>query len=784
MNNSNAAKFQYSLNLRQLVIKLGIIFSFGLLFLMLSFRLNTPLSLATLPELNSPTTQPQTATPLQWNWLNPLPQGEHLTSIVCPAEDFCYSVGYSGTIVTNQHGKWEILQSGTLENLNSVACPTTQICYVVGNKGILLKTIDSGQSWLTKTVGITTTLQKIECPTEIICYLTAASYQGAGGFYLTEDGGSTWVNRNSLASWGDFSCPTFDTCYIFTSFKSLSKTVDSGLNWSSQTISGSYATSYVIDCPDANTCFAGLNQYSSIGLGKLFVTTLLKTVDGGLNWLPQGTPQKTSILSLGQLNCKNETTCYGLGAVNSFISGSSSPYFNLLLKTTDSGTSWITGTVNAPSRTLFGLDCVNQSCYAVGESGQILKSGDGSLTWQFDSSGNNLYWISIECVAYNRCYISNSIGALYSLKDGVGQFITTTEAYSIRNLNCFSWQVCYGKTYSNALLLTDNGWQSWITRTVPFTSSFGLECATLQVCYALTRSDNKVYRTSDGGLSWLDRSPTITKSFTAIKCVAADICYAGNEQFYKTVDGGQSWQLQHTPTPQDLNIVSISCPEELVCYIVRGTANFYAVTRDMPPSYTFHKTEDGGLTWKDTPFDLGLKSISCSTRLNCWVLNTNNNLRQTEDGGLSWITTTLSATYDMHPIINCQFGCIAANGQMLLTSMQVCREHLLVKSDQDTETCGTLRFAASHAQQGETIQFNPPTSGVLAITLAQNLTLPAGIKLVSQAGCQNPEQVILQGNGQVVLSGQNSLQGLQISGPQLLINSTGNVPSCLRIKRN
>lgn len=783
-------------------IKIATIISFGIIFVALSFGLNISTGLAIAPEKSL--VQQQEPMPIQWNWLNAVPQGNDLTTITCPAENFCYSVGYAGTILTNQHGKWELLQSGTSQNLFGLSCPTTQICYAAGDNGILLKTIDSGQSWLTKTVGVTTTLQKIDCPTTTNCYLKDYSAQN---FFVTENGGDSWSNRTpSAANLKDFSCPTFDSCYVFTGYnfysydKFITKTVDSGLNWSSQVISvsGSQA-SYLVDCIDSNTCFAGLNTGSTKGIGvppnSHIFTTLLKTTDGGLNWLPQGTAQTFPILTFGQLTCKNETTCYGVGRV---FNGFTPAYFTTLVKTTDSGASWITGTINMPAtpyyiENLTGMDCVNQSCYAVGKNGMLLKSTDGGLNWNFESSGHNLVWSDIECITYNSCLVSNYNGSIYKIADNIIQVITLTDSPELVKLSCPDWQVCYSVTTNNTFLTTNDSWQTWLTHTLPFTNSisltFRLECPVSQVCYILARN-GKVYRTGDDGLTWLDRSPTFTKTLTALKCVSNEVCYAGNNAFYKTTDGGLSWQLLYTPELQTLNVQDISCPEITVCYAVRGLYIFPPVIvprPPQPPNYNLHKTVDGGATWVDSVFTPTSVPtfISCSTRLDCW----RSDLKHTIDGGQTWLPDpTLSFAsdylYNSNPLVECRGGCVMVQGRHLLTNMPICREHLLVRSELDSEVCGTLRFATSHAQPGETIRFDLTTINSLGITLAQNLIVPPGVKLIGQTDCQNPNRVNLQGNGKLILSGENSLRGLQISGLQLTASSISNSLTCLQISRN
>ncbi|MBV9281153.1 MAG: hypothetical protein JOZ41_13815 [Chloroflexi bacterium] len=89
-----------------------------------------------------------------WYWQNPLPQGENMSGVACPAVTACVAVGGNGSIATTTDGaqRWTHRTSGTTADLSNVVCPDRTICYAIGGfaqsgRTVFLASVDGGMTW-------------------------------------------------------------------------------------------------------------------------------------------------------------------------------------------------------------------------------------------------------------------------------------------------------------------------------------------------------------------------------------------------------------------------------------------------------------------------------------------------------------------------------------------------------------------------------------------------------------------------------------------------------------
>jgi len=110
------------------------------------------------------------------------------------------AVGSNGIIIYRKHfpvndTNWKIVQSGTASSLNSICTYdySSSILWVAGNDGIILRSIDTGNTWSKMISGTTNDLNSIYFKTQTNGYAV-----GDGGIILkTINGGLNWVQKNS-----------------------------------------------------------------------------------------------------------------------------------------------------------------------------------------------------------------------------------------------------------------------------------------------------------------------------------------------------------------------------------------------------------------------------------------------------------------------------------------------------------------------------------------------------------------------------------------------------------
>ena len=120
--------------------------------------------------------------------------------------------------------------------------------------------------------------------------------------------------------------------------------------------------------------------------------------------------------------------------------------------------------------------------------------------------------------------------------------------------------------------------------------------------WAMTSGDHRLLRTTDGGMSWRDVTPSYSRSTQAMD-VVADVLSASlawvaiapdnstpPTQVYRTTDGGQTWQMATVPTTSQLGQLTFLDPQH--GWLLAGIQAAAG-----PKAVDVFRTSDGGKTW-------------------------------------------------------------------------------------------------------------------------------------------------------------------------------------------
>lgn len=125
----------------------------------------------------------------------PLPDGAELWGVSVPTPTTAYAVGNGGVILKSidSGDTWSPQNSGTTEFLVDVSFSDATHGTAVGSGGLVLRTTDGGTTWTPQTSGTTETLR---------CVSFASASNGVIGgretFLTTANGGDTWVSEATL----------------------------------------------------------------------------------------------------------------------------------------------------------------------------------------------------------------------------------------------------------------------------------------------------------------------------------------------------------------------------------------------------------------------------------------------------------------------------------------------------------------------------------------------------------------------------------------------------------
>lgn len=247
----------------------------------------------------------------------------------------------------------------TSSSINKMAFPKPSIGYAVCSNGELLKTTNSGDSWLADSnfsfPGYK--LLKIMFPDSLVGFILAEDAFGSGRILKSTNGGTSWVDyTNGNIGPIDMCFPTRLVGYILTSTYQY-KTTDGGQYWSNMPFPSSSFEPFLISFANKDT-----------GYVRDFDSELYQTLNGGNTWTQVFSP----VGSAREIRFKSSTQGYA-------VDGGGSIY-----TTTNSGITWNTTFASSSSTEfqLLAVDVYNQTGFAVGDL-SIVVSKDKGQSWEF-----------------------------------------------------------------------------------------------------------------------------------------------------------------------------------------------------------------------------------------------------------------------------------------------------------------------------------------------------------------------------------------------------------------
>ncbi|MEO0071371.1 MAG: YCF48-related protein [candidate division WOR-3 bacterium] len=275
----------------------------------------------------------------RYGWRNPYAIAppatqRNLRSVCFPMDTLIgYVVGDVGTILktTNSGSTWIACASGTSNHLHSVDFPTRDTGYAVGENGVILKTTNGWESY-----------ENIGVPGMTLSYYSVCFPENPSIGYVVGDSGVILKTTNGGSSWQRFFCilPSGDTLRVRLRSVCLVREIN------------------VVP--------------ASIGYIVGESGTVLKTTNAGESWYKLTVPVSANLNGVDFISPDT-----------GFVCGD----WNVFLKTTNGGTSWDTFRFRPyEGRVEFYSVCVpeyDSARFVVGTGGVILRAGND---WCFDGS--------------------------------------------------------------------------------------------------------------------------------------------------------------------------------------------------------------------------------------------------------------------------------------------------------------------------------------------------------------------------------------------------------------
>ena len=337
-----------------------------------------------------------------------------------------YIAGNSGTILKTINGgtNWNPLTSSTTNDLYSVSFPSVNIGYVVGRFETIRKTTNGGTTWILKNIGINNYnihFSDVFFINNLVGCAVGNGYNGNTNGYIvrTADGGENWtiISSGSVPS-NSIYFSSSNIGYVVGNNGSWSKTTDGGLNW---VLQSQISISYGVHPDLASVYFLNDNLGYAAGCSYSSGTynyVIAKTTNGGTNWTTQTFSGSSSAYNFYSIFFPSQDTGYVVGA--GYLTGE-------IMKTYNSSSDWSLQHCNFNTGLLSTYFTDNNTGYAVGTGGIILKTTNGGCNISIPGTPTGIDTLckNPPNTIYTTTGASNTTSYLWSLVPWItaGQFV-------------------------------------------------------------------------------------------------------------------------------------------------------------------------------------------------------------------------------------------------------------------------------------------------------------------------------------------------------------------------
>ena len=517
---------------------------------------------------------------------------------------------------------------------------------VVGAQGRILRSINNGAAWQTRSSPTTRTLHDVDFPTPSVGYAVG----DLGTVIKSTDNGSTWTSGGVVSPFDLYGVSFADsnTGTVVGANGAIWRTTTGGAAWIAQSSGTPLKLNSVDHYPSDPDVLVAVGDSGLI----------LKTTNGGLTWVGGGTPDPHGLTRIAFYDNSR-------GAI---VGDGGKIYL-----TTNGGTTWTPQTTGVMVP-LFGVAYYPtdpQEITAVGGDGIILRTTNSGATWAQQTSNTLNVLRGLGVTRANRFVAGAGDAMRRSTNNGVS-WSTVTTGSTLRDVCIVPgtqevWAVGDGATtLSSMFFYSSDGGINWATRFNLGVESFSaVRFVDSQRGYLGSSSLGRVYRTTDGGASWTNTStpPPMVRVFD-LAFASADSGHAvgasgldGRISF--TTNSGTNWSGQAQTGIPFLRALDFF-PTEPDIRTVVGDSGFVLQTTNL------------GATWapRGSGTTRDLEGVAYASPSHVYAVGDLGTIVRSTDGGAMWSqqsSGTTSTLYDV-AFISRDTGFVVGNNGLILAT--------------------------------------------------------------------------------------------------------------------
>ena len=326
---------------------------------------------------------------------------------------------------------------------------------------------------------------------------------------------------------------------------------------------------------------------------------------------------------------------------------------------------------------LWSISFVNDNTgWIVGSKGFIKKTTNAGNDWVQQNSGTSLTLRSVQFINSNVGWICGDEGLIIKTTDGGQNWFDQSSGTTVllTNLKFCNEFIGYVIGYNETILKTTDGGLTWVTQNYDSNFDlFSIDFVSPLLGFAVGGRDSTIFlKTTDGGLNWIRETTSLNNEairiLNCVKFINLDVGFIGTgsgdaatsgSYIYKTTDGGETWIQSLLSIPNENTVLKKKNKDNNIIDMRRGVHSIYF--KDLNIGYAvggtgdgwgrnIFRTTDGGDTWQikyNYQEQTGLLSVSMNSFGQGWAVGFFGVVYKTDNDGFSW-SQVLSGNVDIY----------------------------------------------------------------------------------------------------------------------------------------